>query len=207
MEFFKNLKVGQKMYLLLAFMVVSLFVIGLVYGFGLEVQKTAKLEDQRISKSHEAIDDAQIALLQARRSEKDFLLRNDAKYLDSNAKAVQAFYEKINALENLIPQENAEEHQLLKTLQETATAYETSFNGVAELKKKLGLDEESGLRGKLRNAVHSIEGELNKYNETNLLVSMLMMRRHEKDFLLRGHKKYIKEMAEEQEKFTKLLMK
>ena len=69
--------------------------------------------------------------------------------------------------------------------------------GIAQLagrlgksKRKLGLDENSGLEGTLRGSVHAIESELGKINDAPAKVAMLMMRRHEKDFMLRQDAKY-----------------
>jgi methyl-accepting chemotaxis protein len=38
-------------------------------------------------------------------------------------------------------------------------------------------------------AVHAVETQLKKYDQPRLAVLMLMMRRHEKDFILRGDEK------------------
>ena len=74
-------------------------------------------------------------------------------------------------------------------------------------KKQMGLTEKEGLRGELRNAVHAIEHHLHDIGEDNgmLMVSMLMLRRHEKDFVIRGAQKYVDEHTAEAQKFRKLL--
>src|SRR5436189_223329 len=68
--------------------------------------------------------------------------------------------------------------------------YLAHFNKVVETKQRLGLDENSGLEGTLRKSVHEIETKLKDFDEPKLLVTMLMMRRHEKDFMLRRSVKY-----------------
>ena len=68
--------------------------------------------------------------------------------------------------------------------------YQSRFAAVVEQKQKLGLDEKSGLEGRLRNSVHAIEQRVEQLNEQGLLITMLMMRRHEKDFMLRRDRKY-----------------
>jgi len=62
--------------------------------------------------------------------------------------------------------------------------------------EELGIDAESGLKGRLRSAVHAIETELGAEDNgdpafTEARAIMLMLRRHEKDFMLRGTPKYI----------------
>ncbi|UEM05107.1 methyl-accepting chemotaxis protein [Skermanella rosea] len=63
------------------------------------------------------------------------------------------------------------------------------FAGVEETLKVMGLDEESGLRGKLRASVGAVETELRKWPigmVAQTYVRMLTMRVVEKDFLLYG---------------------
>src|SRR3546814_554629 len=59
----------------------------------------------------------------------------------------------------------------------------------------------------MRSAVHSIEGRLEGVEGAELQASMLMMRRHEKDFILRRDAKYIESHAGEVERFSTLLKK
>lgn len=59
------------------------------------------------------------------------------------------------------------------------------------LLRDLGLTENDGLSGQLRQSVHQIEAELSPLGVPDLMVSMLMLRRHEKDFMLRGDAKYL----------------
>ena len=47
------------------------------------------------------------------------------------------------------------------------------------------------MQSDLRAAVHAVEEKLAEANLDALTVKMLMMRRHEKDFMLRGDEKYI----------------
>ena len=68
----------------------------------------------------------------------------------------------------------------------------------------LGLTPEDGLEGKMRAAVHSIETELKAVKNDAMLVSMLMLRRHEKDMMLRGDAKYLGKHADEVVKFAGL---
>jgi methyl-accepting chemotaxis protein len=75
-------------------------------------------------------------------------------------------------------------------LRATVNQYATRFNNVAGAQRLVGLTENDGLQGKLRAAVHAVEKRLNELNQPKLSVLMLMMRRHEKDFMLRGDEKY-----------------
>ena len=70
---------------------------------------------------------------------------------------------------------------------------------------QLGVDENSGLEGELRGAVRSIEDKLSENSNDGLQVLMLMMRRHEKDFIMRGDSKYIDRIVLRDEEFRAAL--
>ncbi|BDW97153.1 methyl-accepting chemotaxis protein [Thalassospira tepidiphila] len=127
--------------------------------------------------------------LNARRREKDFLLRMDEKYVSQHASVVEDVNAGLEQLEQA-PELNAFDAQL----QEIVTAfanYDAKFAVVVGLQREIGLNEEEGLLGRLRSSVHNVEEALKKYNADNLTVIMLMMRRHEKDFLARLDPKYV----------------
>ncbi len=62
-----------------------------------------------------------------------------------------------------------------------------------------------GLSGSLRTAVHDIEARLKDIDNPRLTSWMLMMRRHEKDFMLRRDQKYAGELKKAAAEFMKAL--
>ncbi len=68
--------------------------------------------------------------------------------------------------------------------------YVASFGHLRGLMEKRGLSHNLGLEGKLRAAVHKVEKHADELGQAELSVKMLMVRRHEKDYLLRGDLKY-----------------
>ncbi len=84
--------------------------------------------------------------------------------------------------------------------------YRQQFQALVENEKTLGYNEEEGLQGKLRAAAHGIEDALNKAEApAPLSVKMLMMRRHEKDFIMRRAKKYVGRLDKRRSEFDALL--
>jgi len=83
--------------------------------------------------------------------------------------------------------------------------FDAFIRAYARDKERMGLTPKSGLRGQLRDAVHQVEGRLKALHNNRLMVTMLMLRRHEKDFMLRGSEKYLKKHAARIEKFETLL--
>jgi len=141
--------------------------------------------------------------LQMRRAEKDFLLRRDTKYADLYKSNVA----KLKSVLNKVRQEPvaAAKSETLARLDGAIDAHARQFALVVSQIQELGLDEKVGLQGKLRTAVHAVETKLKEANLDGLTVKMLMMRRHEKDFMLRGAEKYISRVAKRQAEFLEML--
>jgi methyl-accepting chemotaxis protein len=85
--------------------------------------------------------------------------------------------------------------------------YAGGFARLVKDNEDLGLNPSSGFEGVMRGAVHSIEEQLKAVNDANIRASMLMLRRHEKDFILRRDAKYIEAHGQEGETFKGLVKK
>lgn len=75
--------------------------------------------------------------------------------------------------------------------------YGTRFHSVVSQYQVIGLTQDKGLRQALRKAVHTAESVVRELQQDHLLVSILMLRRHEKDFLLRHQAKYLQRFEAE----------
>jgi methyl-accepting chemotaxis protein len=144
----------------------------------------------------------EIELLEGRRAEKDFLLRNDPKKAESEIEIAKAVAVDIDRLRQKVaavgkPDLASKVDVMIASLKQ----YQAHFVAVFEQKRRLGLDENSGLEGRLRQSVHDIEARVDQLHEPALLVTMLMMRRHEKDFMLRRDGKYGDDMKQRASEF------
>lgn len=144
--------------------------------------------------------------LNMRRAEKDFLLRKDMKYV----KRYKIHNKNIAKLLQQMPQYTKDQKLLEYAEKLTALAadHQAAFAQISTLYKEIGLTETQGLEGQLRQHVHDIETTLGQqqYNPS-LTVKMLMMRRHEKDFIMRQKTKYIDRINTRQNEFKDLLAK
>ncbi len=203
MKWLSNLKVTHKLMLLLAVLLVGFAGTGFTYQWLLSVNEQAQTEFERLNGLSALTLTVSEQVLQARRREKDFLLRNDLKYTEQHEAAMTNAYAAFDGLESL-----AREEEMLQIIGESraqAALYQKEFNNTVQTKIDLGLDHNSGQQGAFRKTVHEVEELLNKYSQLPLSHSMLMMRRHEKDFILRELDKYIGKMAKQQERFAGLL--
>jgi methyl-accepting chemotaxis protein len=145
----------------------------------------------------------EIELLEGRRAEKDFLLRNDPAKADSQIEIGKSVAADIGALHGkIVAIGKPDLARDIETMSTSLKQYQAHFAAVVEQKKQLGLNETAGLEGRLRTSVHEIEARVDQLHESALLITMLMMRRHEKDFMLRRDAKYGEEMKKRASEFT-----
>ncbi len=137
-------------------------------------------------------------MLMLRRHEKDFIARKDLKYL---TKFEQAFT-KITLTLAQVEQELLSvgiSNQHIEELKSVLTSYQNKFSILVKQQQSIGLHAKDGLYGSLRNEVHQIENLLTERENSSgssleihsLMRTMLMLRRHEKDFMLRRDIKYV----------------
>jgi methyl-accepting chemotaxis protein len=171
--------------------IAGLAAVGGIYVLGNSAQETHRT----VAADARAISDGTnrlfVDLLEARRAEKDFLLRNEEKYAERHATLAKAIASDFDTLSSQIRSAGLSDLDAkITSVRAGFGGYLKHFTGVVEAKRKLGLDEGSGLEGALRKSVHAIETKLKDFDEPRLAVTMLMMRRHEKDFMLRRDPKY-----------------
>ena len=109
-------------------------------------------------------------------------------------------------LETLISKvDDAEFNVAASELGERLVEHHELFLAISENLETVGLTEDVGLRGALRSAVHEAETAVDTAKLDALTVKILMMRRHEKDFIIRGGEKYIGRIDERVAEFKTLL--
>ena len=143
-------------------------------------------------------------MLTLRKDEKDFLARKDLKYVEqhkSDNRDAQATVVKLTGVfeKYAIPAAS------LTIFSQELARYESAFSNVVSLNKQIGLTPKTGLYGTLRGAVHQVEGLVEQYNEPELMVQMLQLRRAEKDFMLRRSESYVGKFDDNLQQFLNTL--
>ena len=131
--------------------------------------------------------ESEVQMLQARRREKDFLARLDPKLAVAVQEVVTANNEILDEIAAADPYFAGKAAQA----RELFSKYGASFAQVVEELEAMGLSEEDGLKGSLRRAIHKVEGLIDEQDSDILKAAMLMLRRREKDFMLRGDITYL----------------
>jgi len=188
----------------------GLAIFGALYYTGTRSQHQRQEAADRTASYQESITAIDRAIAEAGRAEMAFLLRHQESDIALHDKLARDISGRLGGMETRLRE--AGDRPLADTLAKIRLGfanYISQFITVAQLNKAVGLNEETGLLGRLRNAVHGAEAAMQRVDEPKLLVSMLMMRRHEKDFLARHGdgkgEKYMAEMKQAKEKFDTAL--
>ncbi|MBK5959390.1 methyl-accepting chemotaxis protein [Rhodoplanes elegans] len=185
--------------------IVGLAVVGGLYLTGTAEQSRYRLDAATARTLDRDATRVLVDLLELRRAEKDFLLRKDARYADRHAASSRKVADALATLQADAGKADGTLAADIAAVRAGFDVYATQFRTLAEARTRLGLDESSGLEGSLRKSVHAIEQQVSRLDQPQLLVTMLMMRRHEKDFMLRGDARYGAEMKTRDGEFrTKL---
>lgn len=181
-----------------------LLVVALVAMLGLFYNTQTNLE--KLNSAKNLVVHQQVNMLTLRRLEKDFLARLDLSYEQKFNETMDSLFKDQTRLKSVMDAYSIDTNALLELTQDFKK-YQADFLSVVTASKKLGLTPETGLQGELRNAVQNIESELSALNQDALLVSMLQLRRHEKDFMLRNNPKYIASFNKTLDQFESALSK
>jgi methyl-accepting chemotaxis protein len=201
-----NIRLSHKIVAIGAIGIVGLVAIATIYMAGLRTQEHHRDVASQARAIAALTGKVAVAILETRRAEKDFLLRADETYVVRHADVTTTIRADLDALKR--DSGAAGRSELVQKVEFIRTgfdAYAAHFAALADTRRKLGLNETSGLEGTLRKSVHAIETKLKDFDEPRLMVTMLMMRRHEKDFMLRRDPKYGDDIKKRVAEFTKYM--
>ncbi len=97
-----------------------------------------------------SIPELEVDMLTLRRHEKDYLLRKDLSYQVKFKQVINVFNKKVADNKLLSVPEK-------KNIQTKLKEYEISFDNVIKEYENIGYNEDKGLRGEMRTAIHNIE--------------------------------------------------
>lgn len=177
------MQIKQKLILNTSVVVVSLVILIVAFLFA-EIRLKELIQGKEMAQRQES------EMLLLRRHEKDFLARGDEKYASRFEDVAQRIIEQQSALDAMFI-ESGVDVKAFSNLTTLFGDYRNKFVELVDAKKAMGLSHDQGLEGQLRSAVHDIETALKTLDQPAIMVTMLQLRRHEKDFMLRLDAKYI----------------
>src|SRR4051794_26501840 len=184
----------------------GLVLVAVAYFFGENAQARYQKVFDETNAINVVMDKIGVRLLEMQRAEKDFLISDDDKYIKRHNDVAMPAGEAVGNLKRML--EASQYVALVKSADDIRSGFGTyikRFLSLADAKRQLGLNPDSGLQGSLRKSVHEIEKTLGEFDEPQLLVGMLTMRRHEKDFMLRNDAKSGAELKKTAAEFSATL--
>jgi len=185
--------------------IITLFIVSLTISY--TAMNTLTKEYDRTLKEemgvHTDIKNLAILMLQARRNEKDFILRKKEKYVKQHKETTDKMLATLNKDHEIFAQVASEEVYALAV--KDITHYNQEFTDLVRRYRDEG-DSKTGIRGKMRSHAHNIEKNIKKWNlSPEFTIQLLNMRRREKDYLLRRDPKYLAKAKNDASKLRKLL--
>ncbi|MET4068808.1 methyl-accepting chemotaxis protein [Bradyrhizobium sp. S3.2.6] len=201
-----SIRLTHKVMAIGLFGLVGLVAFGAIYEIGSLSQDASREIANRARAIADLNKQLSIEMLEARRNEKNFQQRRNESYGKSHAELIGPINRDFDEVEQLMSAGGMGAlSEKTKQAQEGFKRYTADFNALVAAETRLGLNETLGLSGSLRAAVHDIEAKLKEIDDPRTTSWMLMMRRHEKDFMLRRDPKYIAEVKKAAAEFAKAI--
>mgnify|MGYP002621026179 CR=1 FL=1 len=198
----KSLRIGFQVQLITLIAVIGFAIFTAVYLVGDHVRGGYQREADRAIEAKLLSDQIRYAFLDARRHEKDFLLYKQEQSIASHAERMTAIAGYLDALQ---PKVDAAIRGELPAIRDGLASYDRQFRALADAWKTIGLTDRFGLMGELRNSIDAAEEKLDEFRNHQLSAIMLMMRRHEKDFLVQIDPRQIRSILSRFEEFQTVL--
>ena len=221
---FRKLKITHKLTATAVILIAGFLALGAVYLFQVQSGHTLAAETEQAEQLVAAADELRADIAEARRNADRFFGKGGGlAELEAFKLAMARIAEEADSLKSLLSiGTEAEDTALANRLDEALNAFTQAFEQATSAKVDLGIDHDAGMRGAAREAIQQLETALSSAIEAQpqtefggavqnrlaleqLRSSMLMMRRHEKDYIEREDDTYVNNLAEERVNFQNLL--
>lgn len=155
---------------------------GFLYNSSYKANLKKEADRNFLTSAKKLNDDIAYNFLNARRNEKDFLLRLDDKSIKDHTTSSQIINFKASELRNLLTK-HGHESQEIEAIEQSYDKYKGQFDTVVKYWQQIGLNENSGLQGDFYKAAAALEKDINTINDDVLKILYLQMRNNEKDYM------------------------
>jgi methyl-accepting chemotaxis protein len=192
--------IGRKLTTGFTTLLVFLLIVGGISLVGIfTIRETVQNNLDTYFQINNSAQNANLALLQARRDEKDYQLRYESlgfetartQYVDQAVTNIDALSQHLTTVAALQRQQsNFDAATTTENLLPLVDTYKTEFLAVVSLIEQRGIKDE-GVIGTMRLAIRDLEEQLAGTANFEMQVLVLQIRRNEKDYMLRGETQYI----------------
>lgn len=200
----KNAAISVQIRLIVILALLGFVVSGaLFYGSKIQCEEKENARMQALA-IQDAVYQIRYNFLNARRNEKDFLLRLDDASIKKHADTSSRIAELIDKLK-LLSAADAAHQQEIESIESGYAKYRGQFDAVVKYWRSIGLTANSGLQGDFYEAANDISEAVQSINDPKLVASFLRMRQSEKNYLISLDYKYIKQFNSYTEEFAQTL--
>jgi twitching motility protein PilJ len=201
-----DLKLTTKLSALMFGLLIGYIAIGYAYYLVFQTGQQQTTSEALITSFDKGVREVELNLQSAKLYENEFYTKKFPVLLGKFDTQIISASQNVKGLIKLIENEG-DLGEITTKLGEYFEEYRNKFITAAEAMLEIGLDETQGLHFKARNASHDLEKLLNDINNDTLMISLLQMRRHEKDYFSRTADKYLDKFNKETVNFKKILNK
>jgi len=191
-----NLTIKHKLLLVAAVAVLGFIAVGLM-------MVSSSQSNQQWILAEKTLIELKSTALMLRRHEKDFLARKELRYGEKFDTDLALAEDQLRLIRKTLADSTDINDNTLQDMAGYLNSYATKFRAIMKAQEDIGLDPKSGLYGELRGSVHEVKALLT--DSATIKSSMLMLRRHEKDFMLRRDSKYVDKFVTEIDLFKSLV--
>ena len=177
------MKIKHRLYLLSAIITLAMLLL-------LSMQQISTQRADLLQLGLAQLLDAEADMQAMQAAERDFLLTKSQQSRDTFFHEQQALVVELQEINETMDKLGLDTSGL-DTFYRYLNDMASDFSQLVALTQRIGYSEDEGLRGILRQAAHRVEDTFRAAGNDALLVGLLMLRRHEKDFLLREDGKYV----------------
>ena len=173
------------------FIIVGLvFVVSMVFNSFLFISSQKKINDLNEVKFLTSMTYSDLLSLDV--VKREFLKHPDNKSLGEFEKFYESFIKNLWAFEDLLLKHSIDRTKQRDIVKNLLDNYLKIFKEIVVITEEIGFNQNSGLKGEFRSSVHKFEHLFKtELKDDTLLKHMLMLRRNEKDFMLRSNMKYL----------------
>ncbi|PLX90954.1 MAG: hypothetical protein C0620_12695 [Desulfuromonas sp.] len=194
---FSQMKISTKLMLGFGTIVLFLVVLGATGIYQLRsVNRGYRVDVMTEMMIKDCAREMETDILQIRRSEKDFLARQDMKYVERAQRYLSEALDDIGELKELEDDEHLQAE--LDKVAGQINRYAVLFEQISQLSQQRGLEPSQGLQGSFRQQAHDLSSMMASFDVEEVQYWMLMLRRYEKDMNING-----RNMAKKQQYYSK----
>ncbi|MBF0437477.1 MAG: hypothetical protein HQL77_19240, partial [Magnetococcales bacterium] len=159
-----NLKFKTKLGLIIGTPLLAILIISNIYEYNIRQSTLSRNLLEHYNNIDHMASGIGVCMLQARRAEKDFLIRKELEYQKKVSDQTQCVETTARELATLAAKLNEKDlSELAEKIIQLIRSYHGDFQQVVQEWEKRGLNHESGLQGQFRSSAHDLETRLNNY--------------------------------------------